>query len=69
MTMPELLSRKQVEEITGYSRAHLYAEMRQGRFPEPLKLSPRVVRWRSEEVAAWIESRPRASGDVGKAQD
>ena len=65
-SIPALLTRRDVQRITGYSRAHLYAEMRRGRFPLPLRLSPKNVRWVGEEVIKWIESRPRASGDVGK---
>ena len=67
MTTPTLLTRKQVSELTGLSRAHLYWMMRNSNFPEPLKLSSRVVRWVEQEVAEWIESRPRASGAVGGA--
>lgn len=68
-TTPTLLTRKQVSALTGLSRSHLYWMMRNAGFPEPLKLSPRVVRWVEQEVVEWIERRPRASGDVGKAQD
>ena len=65
MAIPTLLRRKEVEALTGLSRAHLYHLMRTGDFPEPLKLSPRAVRWVRDEVVGWIESRPRASGEVG----
>ena len=68
-TTPILLIRKRVSELTGISKSHLYWMMRNADFPEPLKLSPRVVRWVEQEVVEWIERRPRASGDVGKAQD
>ena len=64
MAVPTLLRRKEVEAATGLSRAHLYHLMRTGDFPEPLKLSPRVVRWLEHEVTDWIVSRDRASGDV-----
>ena len=69
MTTPVLLTRKQVSELTGISRAHLYWMMRNADFLEPLRLSARNVRWLQSEVAEWIESRPRASGDVGNERD
>ena len=65
MPVPTLLRRHEVEAATGLSRSHLYDLMRRGEFPEPLKLSPGAVRWLADEITEWIESRPRASGDVG----
>ena len=67
-TTPTLLTRKQVTALTGLSRSHIYWMMRNAGFPEPLQLSARVVRWKEEEVVEWIESRPRATGNVGTAQ-
>lgn len=52
--LPETLNR------TGLSRARLYALIKEGKFPVPLRLGARAVGWRSDEVAAWIDSRPRA---------
>ena len=64
---PLLLSRREVERITGLSTSSLYRAMRRGDFPEPLRVSQRAVRWRCDEIASWIEGRPRASGIVGSA--
>ena len=36
--------------------------MRDGSFPEPLKVGVRAVRWRESEIEAWLETRPRATG-------
>jgi len=58
-----LLRRSQVEARTGLSRSSLYRKMRDGSFPEPLKISARAVRWPESEVAAWLASRPRATGE------
>ena len=59
-----LLTRPQVEVITGLRRSSLYREMRRGKFPSPVRISTRAVRWRMDEVQAWIDSRPRATGDT-----
>ena len=67
MTTPTLMTIKQVSKLTGLSRSHVYWMMRNAEFPEPLKLSSRVVRWVEQEVVEWISERPRASGEVGMA--
>ena len=61
---PRLLTRAQVETRVGLSRSSLYRKMRQGTFPEPLKISERAVRWPESEIDEWLASRPRASGDL-----
>lgn len=51
--LPEVLS------MTGLTRTILYAEMRAGRFPQSVNLTPnsRAVGWSSVAVAAWIAER------------
>ena len=58
-----LLTRGEVERRVGLRRSSLYREMREGRFPLPVRVGPRAVRWPSGEVEAWITSRPRSHGD------
>lgn len=58
MSEPILLRRQQVEELIGVSRSALYAMMADNRFPRPLQISTRAVRWKRTDVVAWIESRP-----------
>ena len=60
-----LLRRPEVQAITGLSCAGIYKLMRSGKFPEPIKVTSRAVRWKSEEIQSWIESRPRATGETG----
>jgi prophage regulatory protein len=55
----KLLSQQRVSDITGLSRVTIWRYERAGRFPKRLKLGPNRVGWRSDEVQAWIESRPR----------
>ena len=61
--MEKLLSRKQLEATLGISRSQIYKQMRLGKFPEPITLSSKCVRWRAEEIREWVESRPRATGE------
>ena len=42
------------------SRATIYRQVHQGRFPPPRQLSTRCVRWLQSEIDRWIESRPVA---------
>ena len=63
MSPPRLMARPEVETLTGLSRSTIYREMREGRFPEPVKIG-RAVRWREDEIAAWIASLERATGDL-----
>ena len=40
-----LLSRPEVERLTGLSTSSLYRAMRNNDFPEPLRITQRAVRW------------------------
>ena len=65
MMTDRLLTRQQVEEFCGLSRSTIYRMMRERppTFPTPIKISARSVRWRESELAEWVASRPRATGD------
>lgn len=52
--LPEVL------RATGLSKTRLYMLQRVGGFPEAVQLHGRAVAWRSDEIDAWITSRPRA---------
>lgn len=60
-----LLRRREVEALTALSRSSLYRKMREGTFPEPIRVGSRAVRWRERELVAWLASRPRATGEGG----
>jgi prophage regulatory protein len=53
--VPRLLDRSQVLDLLGVTRQTLYAWMRSGRFPQPLKLGPASYRWRESDVLAWLD--------------
>jgi len=48
-----------VEDTTGLKRAMIYQMVQKGQFPSPVKLTAKAVGWRSQDVAAWIDSRPQ----------
>ena len=60
-----LMRRREVERITGMSRASIYRLMRSGSFPLPVRIGAMAVRWKESDIADWIESRPVAMGDLG----
>ena len=65
--MLKLLNRKEIEELTGLSRASIYRLMRAGHFPAPTRIGLRAVRWPEDEIRGWLESRPRATGEARSA--
>jgi prophage regulatory protein len=58
-TERRILRRAEVEQKTGFKRAHLYTLMREGKFPKALRLGIRAVGWDSVEIDAWIAERLR----------
>ncbi|MDE0388009.1 MAG: AlpA family phage regulatory protein [Rhodospirillales bacterium] len=62
----KLLRREEVEERFGLSRSWIYSEMRAGRFPEPVRIGKRAVRWRVADLDEWAAGRPVAQGEIGQ---
>lgn len=60
-----LLRISEVEARTGLSRSTIYEWSADGRFPPPVRLSDRVVRWVEAEVEAWIRERLEKSPGRG----
>ena len=52
-----ILRRPEVESRTGLSRSTIYQWMKDGQFPQPVKLGARLVAWRESDVNAWLEAR------------
>ena len=63
-TTDHLLRLNEVLIRTGLARTTIYRKMRDGSFPEPLKIGVRAVRWPESEIKAWLATRPRATGDT-----
>ena len=54
-----------VLNATGLSRSTLYARVKLGEFPAPVKLGERSVAWPVESVRAWIAARVAAANKAG----
>ena len=49
-----LITDKEVAHLIGASRSWPWKLARDGRFPQPIKLSARCTRWRLSSVRAWM---------------
>ncbi|EMY8159291.1 AlpA family transcriptional regulator [Pseudomonas monteilii] len=52
-----ILRLDEVEAKSGFKRAHIYALMKKGEFPQSLRLGVRAVGWDSAEIDLWITER------------
>jgi prophage regulatory protein len=59
--MLRILRLPDVEAVTGLGKSRLYEMERRGEFPARVRLSARASGWRSDEIQAWLESRPRGA--------
>ena len=62
---PRLMSIKETANLLSVSRATLYRiQKRDPKFPAPLHLSPGCVRWREDQIQAYIQDlTPSTAGD------
>ncbi|RBY94944.1 hypothetical protein DQ244_01575 [Blastococcus sp. TBT05-19] len=54
------MDRRELEARTGASLSTLKRWARLGIGPRPIKVGPRMVRYRRDEVDAWLAGRPAA---------
>lgn len=52
-----LLRRPEVEARTGLARSTIYAWMKEGNFPHPIKVGSRIVAWRERDINQWLNDR------------
>lgn len=45
-----------IPAILPFSPATLWRKVKDGSFPQPIKLSDRITAWRMDDVEAWLES-------------
>ena len=57
-----------VMNATGLSRSTLYARVKLGEFPAPVKLGARSVAWSVIDIRSWIAGRIEAANDAQKAR-
>jgi prophage regulatory protein len=63
----QLFRLKDVEQLTGLSKSSVYRLEAVKQFPQRVKLSVRCSAWKSDEILAWMASRPRAKGATPQA--
>ena len=51
-----LLTRRDVLAKARIGKSQLFALIKSGDFPQPVKFGERNTRWRSDEIDEWIES-------------
>ncbi len=61
--VPRLLTLRDVTAATALSRSAVYALMAESRFPKPIRIGARAVRWVEQEVLDFIATRPRAGSE------
>ena len=47
----------QVLKFVPVSRSHWWAGVKEGRYPQPIKLSERVTVWRASDIRALVEGK------------
>ena len=50
------MNARQVAEKLGLSRSTIHRMVSEGRFPKPLQVSHRAVRWKESEVSEWMDT-------------
>lgn len=59
-----LLTLQEIIDKCRLCRSTIYRLMRAGRFPEPIRVGMRSVRWQESEIDEYLANRPRAAGDL-----
>lgn len=56
-TATTLLRLPAVIQRVGYKKPTIYAKIKDGTFPKPVKLGERAVAWQESEIEVWIQAR------------
>ena len=56
----KLLRLEAVISLIGMKRSWILQKVKDGKFPKPLRLSPRAVAWRQSDVLEWIDAQELA---------
>ena len=52
--MSNFLRIKDVMKMTGIAKSTIWLWVSEGKFPKPIKLSPRITIWKENEIAEWM---------------
>lgn len=53
-----------VEKTTGLKKSAIYARIKEGSFPGPVRLGAKAVAWRFDEIQQWIDKLPRVKTEA-----
>lgn len=65
--MDKLICMQRVTEVTGFTRGWIYVLVKEGKFPAPVRVGKRAIRFRQSQIEDWLESRETVQCDVGGA--
>lgn len=51
------IRRDETSRLTGLPVSTIYQQINEGKFPKPVRISPRLVAWRESEIAAWMKAK------------
>lgn len=57
----EMIDLPQVMTKTTLGKSTIYAYVKEGKFPAPIKLGNRAIAWVEKEVSDWLDERVKAS--------
>ena len=57
MPLAQLVTVKEVLSTTKINRSTLWRMVQDGRFPPPIRISERCIRWPENQVNEWIDAR------------
>lgn len=63
----KLFSIAELSDLFSRSKSSIYADIKKGKFPPPVKIGPRVSRWREDDVDKWIADLPLS--DLGNTSE
>lgn len=55
--MFKYLRLKQVAKKTGLGKSTIWLWVKENKFPQPIKLSPRVTVWEKDKIKEWVEEK------------
>lgn len=59
----QFLRVRKVTEMVGFSKTTLYARVKDGSFPKPIRLGPHSVAFLESDIFKWMESRLQHSAN------
>ena len=54
-TGAQFMRRTEIEQVLRIGRSTIYGLMSQGKFPKPVRISPRSVAWRVSDIEEYLE--------------